>query len=106
MTPEELDRRIEFIVEQQAQFAAGIQRLTERQEAFQAELEVFKETANTALEVATRAAEATERLAEGQQRADARIERLALVVNELAGIVRHHVSNGHGPDGAGAEGPC
>ena len=57
MSPEEFDRKIEFIVSSQAQFAADLQRLAERQEAFQAELEVFKETASTALEIATRAAE-------------------------------------------------
>ena len=97
MTPDELDRKIEFIVEQQAQFSTDLQALTKR-------IDALADVANTGLEIATRAAEATERLAKGQRRADARIARLALVVNELAGIVRHHVSNGHGPAGDGAEG--
>lgn len=110
MTTEELDRRVEFIVEQQAHFATDIQKLAERQAAFQTELEVFKASADTALEVATQAAEATARIADrmeeradAQARADARIERLAVVVNELAGVVGRHVHDGHGGNG-GAQG--
>ena len=39
MSQDELNRKMEFIVEQQAQFASDIQRLTERQERFQEHLE-------------------------------------------------------------------
>jgi hypothetical protein len=38
-----MNRKMEFIVEQQAQFASDIQRLTERQECFQQEQEAFRE---------------------------------------------------------------
>jgi alkylation response protein AidB-like acyl-CoA dehydrogenase len=110
MTPEELDRHVAFVLEQQSRFDARMDRLAERQEAFLAELEVFKASADTALEVATQAAEVTARLAdrmeeraEAQARADARIERLAVVVNELAGIVGRHVREGHGGNGSGAQ---
>jgi hypothetical protein len=107
MSNDEMNRKMEFIVEQQAQFAADIQVLKERQIAFQAEQEhlhrdvrtfhdgvavsvtVLREMAATAVETATRAAESVTTLAAAQAKTDRQLHRLAR-------LLASHVGDAHG----------
>jgi chromosome segregation ATPase len=81
MTNEELNRKMEFLVEWQARFSANLDALKERQEALQAEderwradfradLMVQREMAETALETVNKVAEVVTALAEAQVRTD------------------------------------
>ena len=66
MTHEERQRTMDFILQRQAQFAAGMQRLEEQQSRF--------------AEQQSRFAEQQSSLAENQQRVDGRIDQLRRVV--------------------------
>jgi hypothetical protein len=76
VSTDDFDRKMEFIVAQQAQFAADIQVLKERQTAFQHELENMAGTANMALEIVTKAAEVSLRATERLDRHDELFGRL------------------------------
>jgi chromosome segregation ATPase len=117
---DELNRKMEFIVEQQAQFASDIQRLTERQERFQEHLERVeqrqerfqqeqegfredlrllaaavastRETAATTSDIAMTLIDRYQELAAAQTETQRTVDRLARAV--LA-----HVGDGHGGRG-------
>jgi predicted nucleic acid-binding Zn-ribbon protein len=103
MTDDELNRKIDFIVEQQAQFTSDIQRLTDRQERFQGDLERLtgtvdaltaavestRETAATAVEVSMTLIERYQELASAQTETQRTMDRLARAMLQ-------HVSDGHG----------
>ena len=105
MSNDEMNRTMEFLVEQQAQFAADIQVLTERQVAFQAEQEllhrdvrtlhedvvVLRETATTAIEIATRTADAVTTMAEAQAETQRQL-------THLARLFEAHIRDGHEHD--------
>jgi chromosome segregation ATPase len=120
MSNDELNRKMEFIVEQQAQFASDIQRLTERQERFQEDLERLtgrvdglagnvealtaavestRETAQTAVEVSMTLVERYQELAAAQTETQRTVDRLAHAV--LA-----HVADGHGGRGPAPNSPA
>jgi hypothetical protein len=95
MTDDEMNRKMEFIVEQQAQFAADIQILKERQTAFQGELETLATVASTALETSTRTAEIMTTMAQTMSDAQAKTQRQ---ISRLARLLEAHVREGHPPD--------
>lgn len=102
MSNDELNRKMEFIVEQQAQFAADIQVLKERQERlqgqqerFQGQLEALGTVANTALETSTRTAEIVTTLATTLSEAQAESQRQ---IGRLARLLEAHVREGHPPE--------
>jgi len=120
MTEDELNRKIDFIVEQQAQFASDIQRLTERQERFQEQQERFqqehkrfredlellsaavattRETAATTSDIAMTLIERYQELAAAQTETQRTVDRLARAV--LA-----HVADGHGGHGPAPTSPA
>ncbi len=94
MTDDEMSRKMEFIVEQQAHFAADIQILKERQERFQGQLEALSSAADTALETSTRTAEVVTTLATILSQAQAESQRQ---IARLARLLESHVREGHGP---------
>ncbi len=105
MSDDEMNRKMEFIVEQQAQFTADIQVLKERQVAFQAEQEllhrdvrtlhedvtVLRETASTAIEIASRTADAVTTMATAQAETQRQLTRLAR-------LFEAHIRDGHQHD--------
>jgi chromosome segregation ATPase len=119
MTSDEFNRKMEFIVEQQAQFATDIQRLAERQERFQIQIEALNLATNTALEMWTKTAEAVTQLLEAQARTDRQIAKIGRQMAEtdrrmaetdrhfarterqidrVAKLIEAHVREGHPPD--------
>jgi hypothetical protein len=93
---DEMNRKMEFIVEQQAQFASDIQRLTERQERFQSTLEALtaavestRETVRTTVEVSMTLIARYQELAAAQTETQRTMDRLARALLQ-------HVGDGHG----------
>lgn len=74
MNEEELRKKMEFIIEQQAQFAADIQQLRETQEA---EAKLWREKHNSLTDALTTVVGIVGKLAEAQERAEARLAELA-----------------------------
>lgn len=74
MSEEELNRKIEFILEQQAQFVADIQQLREVQAADSA---FMRESYQTLTGAVTTLVNLVGRLAEAQERTDARLAEFA-----------------------------
>ena len=95
MSNDELNRKMEFIVDQQAQFAVDIQVLKERQTAFQGELETLAAVANTALETATNTAEVVTTMAKTVSEAQAETQRQ---IARVARLLEAHVREGHPPE--------
>ena len=102
MTNDEMNRKMEFIVDQQAQFTVDIHALRERQERFQEKLELhhkdivlLRETASTALELSSRTAEALTSLIESQARTDRQVHLTQREVRRIARLVESHVRGGH-----------
>ena len=73
MTDEERQRTMDFILQQQAQFAAGMQRLEEQQSRFAEQQSRFAEQQS-------RFAEQQSQFSENQRRVDGRIDQLRRVV--------------------------
>ena len=73
MTDEQFEQRMEFIVEQQAQFAADIQRLKETQEA---EAKLWREKYNDLTDAMTTVVGIVGKLAEAQQHTDEHLSEL------------------------------
>jgi chromosome segregation ATPase len=124
MTNEELNRKMEFLVEWQARFSADMDALKERQEAYERlreqqreqdrqDLLIQREMAETALETVTKVAEVVTALAATQDRTDRQIKALAGRQDEtdrqmketdrrldrLAALVEGHIRDGHRHDG-------
>jgi hypothetical protein len=81
MTNEEIGQRIEFIIEQQAQFTADIQILREIQEA---DTKLLKEQYRNLTDAVVAVVGMVGRLAEAQTRTDQRVSELTEKVSELA----------------------
>ncbi len=75
MSGKEINRRIEFIIEQQAQFAADIQSLREVQAADSA---FMRESYHTLTGAVTTIVNLVGKLAEAQERTDAKLAELAV----------------------------
>lgn len=73
MNNEQFERRMEFIVEHQAQFAGDIQRLKETQEA---EAKLWREKHNDLTDAMTTVVGMVGKLAEAQQRTDEHLSEL------------------------------
>jgi hypothetical protein len=95
MSNDDLSRKMEFIVEWQAQFATDIQMLKERQDRFQGQLETLTAVANTALETSTKTAEVVTTVVEALGAAQAETERQ---ISRVARLLGAHVREGHPPD--------
>ena len=95
MTEDEMNRKMEFIVKQQAQFGADIQMLEERQERFQGQLETLSVVANTALETSTKTSEVVTTLA--TTLSDAQLETQRQIAR-VAMLLESHIREGHPPD--------
>lgn len=81
MTNEEIQKRIEFIIEQQAQFAADIQQLRETQAA---DSKIMKEKHNSLTEALTTVVGMIGKLSAAQERTDANVAELAEKMITLA----------------------
>jgi hypothetical protein len=90
MTPEELKRTMDFIVEHQAKFEANIQMLFEADQQQREADERLRQSQATLTAALVRVTEIVEDLAESQKSTDDRL-------NALINIVERHVSGpGHG----------
>lgn len=102
MDNEQLDRRIEFIIEQQAQFAIDIQSLKDTQKA---EAELWREKHQSLNDAVTAIVGIVGRLAQAQDRTDEQLSELTNKqaetddrLNVLIGVVERYFSaNGDKP---------
>ena len=108
MTPQEMERTMEFIVEQQAQFAVRIDKLLESAENFgrsQRELQQsdarLHENQATLTASLLRVAEIVEDLAEAQKKTESRLQQTDERLNVLINVVEKHTAGhdhgGHSP---------
>jgi predicted nucleic acid-binding Zn-ribbon protein len=109
MNDEQFERRMEFIVEQQAKFEVGIQQLQEAHAELTKKHNHLAEALTTVVGMVGRLGTAQEltdaKLAEAQQRADERFAELAVKhsetderLNTLITVVERYISgNGRGP---------
>lgn len=102
MTGEEMQKKIEFIIEQQAQFAVNIDLLREAQqrtEGHLAEVAAAQAQMSQAQAQMTRSQahmnEVVAVMAEAQQRTDQKLAETDDRLNTLINIVERHVSEGH-----------
>ena len=106
MTDEERERKMDFILEQQAQFAVAMQTLREAQARSDEKLAMYAQTQSEFIEIATRSIQALVdsqlRAEERQARADERQvrmdERMAQTderLNVLINIVERHIGDDH-----------
>ena len=102
MTNEQFERRMEFIVEQQAQFTVDIQQIKERQEA---EAKLWREKHESLRDAMTAVVGIVGRLAEAQERTEEKLTELTNKqaetddrLNILVGVVERYFSgNGQPP---------
>jgi uncharacterized phage infection (PIP) family protein YhgE len=109
MSEEEMQKKMEFIIEHQAQFAVNIDLLREAQQrtderlgevaAAQAQMARAQTHMNEVVavmaEAQERMAEAQERMIESQERTDRKLAETDERLNTLINIVERHVSEGH-----------
>jgi multidrug efflux pump subunit AcrA (membrane-fusion protein) len=109
MSEEEMQKKMEFIIEQQAQFAVNIGLLREAQQRTEERLgEVATAQAQMAraqthmnevvavmAEAQERMAESQERMIEAQERTDQKLAETDERLNTLINIVERHISEGH-----------
>ena len=103
MTNEEMQRKMEFIVEHQAQFAVNIQKLEEMHSRAAERTGELEGAIVTIVNLVGKLAEGQERLAEGEARADARLAELADSqkrtderLNAFIVLVERYITNGRG----------
>jgi predicted ArsR family transcriptional regulator len=102
MSEEEIQKKMGFIIEQQAQFPVNMDLLREAQQRTEERLaEVVTAQAQMARaqthmnEVVAVMAEAQERMIEAQQRTDQKMAETDERLNTLINIVERHISEGH-----------
>ena len=116
MSEEEMRRKMEFIVEQQAQFAVDIRQLRESQSELTQKHGLLTDALTTIVGVVGKLAERVEEIAEAQKQTDARLSRLAEAqaetnerLNIFINVVERYISerrNGRARDeGDGAPPP-
>ena len=103
MTNEEMDRAIEFVVKQQAQFATDLQRLTqshgETEKTLGTAIELLSRLAETQLQMAEAQTLANSQIAElagAQKRTDTALAETNERLNSLIIVVERYFSNGRG----------
>ncbi len=102
MNDEQIERRIEFIVEQQAQFVVDIQQIKERQEA---EAKLWREKHESLRDAMTAVVGIVGRVAKAQERTEEKLTELTNKqaetddrLNVLVGVVERYFSgNGQSP---------
>ena len=109
MTEDEMNRKMEFLIEWQAQFAADIEHLKERQDRFDRQLETLTSVANSAIDTSTRTAEVVVKLIEAQDKAQTearaqyrktqlQIGKTQRQIARVARLLEAHIRKGHPPD--------
>jgi hypothetical protein len=96
MTEEEMQKKMGFILEQQAQFAINIELLREAQQRTEARL---AEVATAQAQMArsqTHMNEVVAVMAEAQERTDRKLAETDDRLNTLINVVERHISEGHG----------
>ncbi|HEX8922991.1 MAG TPA: hypothetical protein VF766_16065 [Pyrinomonadaceae bacterium] len=103
MTEEEMQKKMEFILEQQAQFAVNIDVLRENvsrlSETQQRTDEQLAEVATAQVQMARSQAHMNEVvavMAEAQERTDRKLAETDDRLNSLINVVERHISEGHG----------
>lgn len=107
MTNEEMQRKMEFIIEQQAQFAVNIQKLEESQTRAEKRMGELEGAMVTVVNLVGQLAEAQERtdarlsqlateIAEAQKRTEAALAETSERLNSLIIVVERYFSNGRG----------
>ena len=107
MTDEEMQRKMEFIVEQQAQFAVNIQKLEDAQARAEKRAEQSEGRIGELEGAIVTVVNLVGQLAEAQERTDARLSQLATEIteaqkrteerlNSLIIVVERYFSNGQG----------
>lgn len=112
MTEDERQRTIDFILQQQAQFSAGMQQMQERQNRFEEKQDVLTDSLLTVVGIVGKLTDAQERIVEAQERTwaameamdaklSAKMDKLAEAqsqtderLNALISIVERYFSNG------------
>ena len=95
MTEEEMQKKMEFILEQQAQFAVNIETLREAQQRTESNLaQVVAAQAQMARSQA-HMNEVVAVMAEAQERTDRKLAETDDRLNTLINVVERHVSEGH-----------
>jgi uncharacterized phage infection (PIP) family protein YhgE len=103
MTNEEMERSVDFILKQQAQFAADMQKAGERQTRTEENLgtvvELVGQIAQTQLQMAEAQAQMTEaqaQMTEAQKHTDQGLAETDRRLNSLILMVERYLSNGRG----------
>ena len=95
MTEEEMQKKMEFILEQQAQFAVNIETLREAQQRTETSL---AQVAAAQVQMARSQAHMNEVvavMAEAQERTDRKLAETDDRLNTLINVVERHISEGH-----------
>jgi chromosome segregation ATPase len=96
MTPEErferIEQKIEFIVDQQAQFSIGLQQLRETQAVMQGQIDKLKDAVVAMITMIGDLADGQKKLTEAQARMDAKIAELAAKGAETEGRLNIFIS--------------
>jgi hypothetical protein len=88
MTDEEMQQRMEFIIEQQARFSVNMDLLAEAQKR-------TEETVANLARMQTHMNEVVAVMAEAQERTDRKLSETDDRLNTLINVVERHVSEGH-----------
>jgi septal ring factor EnvC (AmiA/AmiB activator) len=97
MTEEELNRKMEFIVEQQAQFTVDIQKLQEAHAASEKRMSRLEGGFVSLYNNLTKTGENLDKIRENQQKGDEQLKETRELLNILILAVERHIS-GHSHD--------
>lgn len=95
MTPEEVERRMDFILEQQAHFAVNIEKLRESDARLHASQERLHDSQATLTAALMRVTEIVQELGEAQKRTEEQMRGTDEKLNALIDTVERHIT---GPD--------
>jgi len=95
MTEEEMQKKMEFIVEQQAQFAVNIETLREAQQRTETNLAQVAAAQAQMARSQAHMNEVVAVMAEAQERTDRKLAETDGRLNTLINVVERHISEGH-----------